>query len=110
MDETMRIVMGLFLLAVVGGALHEIGHLTIAKIQGLNVLSYDLFGLSPHVSVSDPTLLFFAGGLLTIPLYIAIHTVTFGNIYSHEVAYIIVGSIVGSSTDILKMLILLKLM
>jgi len=109
MDEIMRISLGLFLLAVVGGAIHELGHLTVAKMQGLNVLSYDLFGLTPHVSVSDPTLLFFAGGLLTIPIYIAVHTATFGNIYNHELAYITVGSLLGSSTDILKMLILLKL-
>ena len=115
MNEYLRLGLGVVYLVIIGGMLHELGHLGMAKLLNLEVLEYQISGLYPHVSIGTNTgnvtgiFLFLMAGLMTLPLYLIFHRLCFGGIYDYEMMYIVVIFIVGSTADFYKILLLFKI-
>jgi len=88
--------------------MHEAGHIAIALLTNNPIIEVVILSLNPHVFVTYPSIPFFLGGQLFMPVWFFIYYSI-----SHEKSYIIwfgiiVGMFLGSSLDFFNILYILQ--
>jgi len=95
----------------IGGFLHELGHLAVAQLLQIPLLSINMFSLTPTITVqfidTTSSLLFLLGGQLFMPIFFLLYYISTKETSIGVWSLMMVSLFLGSSIDFFNILYIL---